>query len=141
MTDLREAKWARLTGLFQRGSSSYLRVVLPQDHPFQTKYKNVKFVQSLGFCSYREALQKIHGKWRTSKARSTDTVDTCLRAVRLYETFRDDLPIEDLTRDRGESEQPLMNQGSNRLRKYRPKKQGLAPHQRVEESKFHHLEI
>jgi hypothetical protein len=29
----------------------------------------------------------------------------------------------------------------NRLRKYRPKKQGLAPHQRVEESKFHHLEI
>ncbi len=47
-----------LTGLFQRGSSYYLRVVLPLLHPLQTKYKNGEFVVSLGPCSYREAIQR-----------------------------------------------------------------------------------
>ncbi len=47
---------AVLTGLFQRGSSYYLRVVLPLLHPLQTKYKNGEFVVSLGPCSYRDAV-------------------------------------------------------------------------------------
>ena len=41
---------AKLTGLFQRGSSYYLQVVLPQDHPLRTKYKNGKYVVSLAGC-------------------------------------------------------------------------------------------
>ena len=49
---------AVLTGLFQRGSSYYLRVVLPLLHPLQTKYKNGEFVVSLGPCSYRDAVQR-----------------------------------------------------------------------------------
>lgn len=49
---------AGLTGLFQRGSSYYMRVVLPPHHPLQTKYKNGKFVTSLGLCSYREAVKR-----------------------------------------------------------------------------------
>jgi integrase len=49
---------ARLTGLFQRGSSYYLRVVLPQRHPLQSKYKNGTFVTSLGQCSQREAVHR-----------------------------------------------------------------------------------
>jgi integrase len=130
---------AVLTGLFQRGSSYYLRVVLPLLHPLQTKYKNGEFVQSLGRCTYRDAirngtikraevlygavqkplpidqstlqtvamptvrhsLQDIHGKWKLSKARTNDTVNACLRAVRLYEEFTNDLPIEELTRELG----------------------------------------
>jgi integrase len=49
---------AGLTGLFQRGSSYYIQVVLPPHHPLQTKYKNGKFVTSLGQCSYREAVKR-----------------------------------------------------------------------------------
>lgn len=126
---------AGLTGLFHRGSSYYMRVVLPPRHPLQTKYKNGKFVTSLGHCSYREAVKRgtikraevlfgdtlqtqpvvhqvvtqstkhtlrdIHGLWTTGKARSKDTICACLRAVCLYETFSDNLPVEDLTRDLG----------------------------------------
>ncbi len=121
----REAKMAGLTGLFQRGSSYYPQVVLPLNHPLQKTYKNGKFVQSLGRCTYRDAirdgtikraqvlygavqkpvvrhsLQDIHGKWKPSKARSDDTVNACLRAVRLYEEFTNNLPVEDLTRELG----------------------------------------
>ena len=46
---------AVLTGLFQRGSTYYLRVVLPNNHPLKSKYKNGEFVTSLGRCSRREA--------------------------------------------------------------------------------------
>jgi integrase len=46
---------AVLTGLFQRGSSYYLRVVLPNNHPMKRQYKNGEFVTSLGRCSRREA--------------------------------------------------------------------------------------
>lgn len=49
---------AAVTGLFQRGRSYYLRVVLPNAHPLKTKYKNGSLVVSLGHCSYREALLK-----------------------------------------------------------------------------------
>ena len=47
---------AGLTGLFHRGSSYYIQVVLPADHPLASKYKNGKYVSSLGHCSYREAV-------------------------------------------------------------------------------------
>ena len=122
---------AVLTGLFKRGNSYYLRVVLPLNHPLQSKYKNGKYVTSLGPCSQREAaltgsakrvavlmqhetertvsgspfrvtppeveelhlLQQIHARWIQSKTRSTDTVASCLRAVKLYEVFTDNTPI------------------------------------------------
>ena len=49
---------ARLTGLFQRGGSYYLRIVLPNDHPLRDKYRNGRYVQSLGPSGYREAVLK-----------------------------------------------------------------------------------
>ena len=48
---------ARLTGLFQRGSAYYIKVVLPKDHPLAAKYRNGRLVQSFGICTHREALQ------------------------------------------------------------------------------------
>ena len=45
---------AHLTGLFQRGTAYYLRIVLPEDHPLKTRYRNGRFVQSLGTRSYLE---------------------------------------------------------------------------------------
>ncbi len=49
---------ATLTGLFQRGGSYYLRVVLPKNHPLLTKYQSGRLIQSLGACSHRVAVQK-----------------------------------------------------------------------------------
>jgi integrase len=46
---------AALTGLFQRGTAYYLRVVLPNNHPMKRQYKNGEFVTSLGRCTHREA--------------------------------------------------------------------------------------
>lgn len=48
---------ARLTGLFRRGSSFYLKVVLPQDHPARNQYRSGRKVVSLGACAYREAVK------------------------------------------------------------------------------------
>jgi hypothetical protein len=48
----------RLIGLFQRGSAYYIKVVLPLDHPLKAQYSNGRLVQSLGACSYREAVQR-----------------------------------------------------------------------------------
>lgn len=48
---------ARLTGLFQRGGSYYLRIVLPLDHPLKSHYRNGRWVQTLGPCSHREAVR------------------------------------------------------------------------------------
>jgi integrase len=48
---------AHLIGLFERGGSYYLRVVLPQHHPLRNLYRSGKVVQSLGKCSYREAIR------------------------------------------------------------------------------------
>ena len=48
---------AHLIGLFERGGSYYLRVVLPQHHPLRSRYRSGKVVQSLGKCSYRDALR------------------------------------------------------------------------------------
>lgn len=49
---------AGLTGLFKRGGSYYLRIVLPKHHPLQGKYANGHFVQTLGACSHREAVRR-----------------------------------------------------------------------------------
>ena len=48
---------AHLIGLFERGGSYYLRVVLPQHHPLRSLYRSGKVVQSLGKCSFRDALR------------------------------------------------------------------------------------
>lgn len=48
---------ARLTGLFERGGSYYLRIILPLHHPLRTQYKSGKVVRSLGRCSYKEAIR------------------------------------------------------------------------------------
>lgn len=47
---------ANLTGLFRRGGSYYLRIVLPQNHPLLNKYRSGRFIQTLGACSHRDAV-------------------------------------------------------------------------------------
>jgi integrase len=47
-----------LTGLFSRGSSYYLRVVLPRNHPDTHRYRSGKVVLSLGSCGKRDAINK-----------------------------------------------------------------------------------
>lgn len=47
---------ANSNGIFKRGSSHYLRVVLPLSHTLRQQYKSGKVIISLGACSYREAL-------------------------------------------------------------------------------------
>ncbi|MBT8578938.1 site-specific integrase [Polynucleobacter paneuropaeus] len=47
---------ANSNGIFKRGSSHYLRVVLPLSHALRHQYKSGKVIVSLGACSYREAL-------------------------------------------------------------------------------------
>ncbi|QWE25972.1 site-specific integrase [Polynucleobacter sp. AP-Ainpum-60-G11] len=49
---------ANLTGLFQRGSIYYVRIVLPREHQLRSSYKNGCYVATLGTCTYREALLK-----------------------------------------------------------------------------------
>lgn len=49
---------AQITGLFQRGSAYYLRIVLPSDHPLQNVYRNGRYVVSLGTIKRREAVAK-----------------------------------------------------------------------------------
>ena len=46
---------ANSNGIFKRGSSHYLRVVLPQAHILRNTYKSGKVIVSLGACSYRDA--------------------------------------------------------------------------------------
>jgi hypothetical protein len=47
---------AHLTGLFRRGSTYYLRVVLPQSHPLAQQHANGHIVRSLGAGSHRSAM-------------------------------------------------------------------------------------
>lgn len=132
---------AHLTGLFQRGSSYYLRVVLPKNHPLRAFYKSGKIVTSLGQCSRRDAsikavvkkaellslevknsrhekpyhheltyglpetiyLLDIYKRWKESKPRSTDSANSCLRALKLYEEFTGNPPIKKLTRAQGDA--------------------------------------
>lgn len=46
---------ANTTGVFLRDSSYYLCVVLPRTHPLRSRYRNGKYVVSLGACSHRES--------------------------------------------------------------------------------------
>jgi len=47
-----------LTGLFRRGSTYYMRVVLPLDHPHRAERPTGRIVLSLGSSNYRDALSK-----------------------------------------------------------------------------------
>lgn len=47
---------AGLTGLFRRGSTYYMRVVLPLDHPFRAERPTGRVVISLGSSNYRESI-------------------------------------------------------------------------------------
>lgn len=47
---------ANLTGLFRRGGSYYIRIVLPSKHPLTGTYRNGRLVQTLGACGHREAV-------------------------------------------------------------------------------------
>ncbi len=46
------------TGLFKRGSSYYLRIVLPKHHTLHGKYAKGNSVRTLGACSHREAVRR-----------------------------------------------------------------------------------
>ena len=48
---------AHLTGLFKRGASFYMRVVLPDGHPLRGQYRNGCWVKSLGCRTHREAVR------------------------------------------------------------------------------------
>ena len=47
-----------LTGLFRRGSTYYMRVVLPVNHPLRSDHPNGRIVVSLRSSNYRDALTK-----------------------------------------------------------------------------------
>lgn len=53
---------AGLTGLFRRGSTYYMRIVLPLDHPLRAGRPTGRIVISLGSSNYREALSKGYAK-------------------------------------------------------------------------------
>jgi len=126
---------ANSNGIFKRGSSHYLRVVLPKAHQLINTYKSGKVIVSLGACSYREALtaaaikraqileadepitknlvptsrtssayylRDIYDRWVKSKPRSSDAINTCMRALLLYEEHTENPPIHLLTRSQGD---------------------------------------
>jgi integrase len=49
---------AGLTGLFRRGTTYYMRVVLPVDHPLRAERPTGRVVVSLGVSGYREAMAR-----------------------------------------------------------------------------------
>lgn len=130
---------ANSNGIFKRGSSHYLRVVLPKTHQLVNTYKSGKVIISLGACSYREALtagaikraqileakeplipatinsapssgtpsayylRDIYDRWVKSKPLSSDAINTCMRALLLYEEQTGNPPLHLLTRAQGDS--------------------------------------
>ena len=130
---------ANSNGIFKRGSSHYLRVVLPLSHALRHQYKSGKVIVSLGACSYREALtaaaikraqileakepltptirslapssgtpsayylRDIYDRWVKSKPLSNDAINTCMRALLLYEEQTKNPPLHLLTRGQGDS--------------------------------------
>jgi hypothetical protein len=127
---------ANSNGIFKRGSSYYLRVVLPKTHQLIYTYKSGKVIVSLGACSYREALttaaikraqiletkgvitkkkapsssipseyylRDIYDRWAKSKPLSKDAINTCMRALLLYEEQTKNPPLHLLTRGQGDS--------------------------------------
>jgi hypothetical protein len=49
---------AHLTGLFRRGGSFYICIVLPKDHPLQVLHSNGRLVKTLEPCRYKAAIIK-----------------------------------------------------------------------------------
>lgn len=47
-------------------------------------------------------LREVHSQWKTSKARSEDTISACLRAVGLFEEFTANTPVSEVTRKQGD---------------------------------------
>jgi len=130
---------ANSNGIFKRGGSHYLRVVLPLSHTLRNNYKSGKVIISLGACSYREALtaaaikraqileakesasfttknsttsaenrsayylRDIYDRWVKSKPLSNDAINTCMRALLLYEEQTRNPPLNLLTRAQGDS--------------------------------------
>ena len=127
---------ANSNGIFKRGSSHYLRVVLPLSHALRHQYKSGKVIISLGACSYREALtaaainraqileakepitknlaplsgipstyylRDIYDRWIKSKPLSKDAINTCMRALLLYEEQTNNPPLHLLTRAQGDN--------------------------------------
>lgn len=142
---------AGLTGLFKRGGSFYLRIVLPANHPLRGRYANGRFVQTLGPCSHRDAVIKgtklraevlcalvlvdqhasalpiavrataaadqsqethrpaqplrlgdVYNRWKASKARTSDSMAACARAVALYEQCLGNQDLHTLSRGQGD---------------------------------------
>lgn len=131
---------ANSNGIFKRGGSHYLRVVIPKEHPLGYTYKSGKVIVSLGVCSYRDALtsavmlraqilssidgtpiralnkngglpakdkltlylRDIFLRWKESKPRSTDAINTCMRSLVLYEEHTGNPPLHLLTRAQGD---------------------------------------
>lgn len=60
---------AGLTGLFRRGTTYYMRVVLPVDHPLRTERPTGRVVVSLGVSGYREAMARGVAKRATKQPR------------------------------------------------------------------------
>lgn len=132
---------AKSNGIFQRGSSHYLRVVLPKTHQLINIYKSGKVIVSLGACSYREAvtlgvikraeilglttptpkahtegqkvlierarnaccLRDVYVRWKESKPRSKDAINSCMRALVFYEEQTKNPQLQELTRAQGDS--------------------------------------
>lgn len=83
---------ANLTGLFQRGSIYYVRIVLPRKHQLRSSYKNGRYVTSLGTCTYREAL--LRGTIKRAEILGCTTIGTTiapsqesLRSLTLSQVF------------------------------------------------------
>lgn len=47
-------------------------------------------------------LSDVYERWKVSKPRSSDSLNTCLRSVALYEAFTGNPPIKQLTREQGD---------------------------------------
>ena len=76
---------AGLTGLFRRGSTYYMRVVLPLDHPLRAERPTGRIVISLGSSNYREALSKGYAKRaefaKISSSRGVSNLETLTESV------------------------------------------------------------
>lgn len=119
-----------VTGLFRRGGSYYLRVVLPQNHPLTSRYRNGRYVVSLGQCTIAEAnrrgavkraevlygykpeavppapsikLRTVYERWCKSTVRSEDSVAAVTRSLRLFETVLGNRDVLSITRQDGDT--------------------------------------
>lgn len=48
-------------------------------------------------------LQDVYDRWKASKPRSADALNTCQRSVALFETFTGNPPVKQLTREQGDA--------------------------------------